>query len=55
MGNYFEDVGALIAAGLLDAELTSMIYSADLVRAWELMKPLTAISRREHGSQVWVY
>lgn len=55
VGNYFEDVGALIAAGLLDPELTTMIYSSDLVRAWDLMEPLTAISRREHGTQIWVY
>jgi hypothetical protein len=55
IGNYFEDVGALIAAGLLDAELTSMIYSSDVVRAWELMEPITAMARRVHGNQVWVY
>jgi hypothetical protein len=55
VGNYFEDVGALIASGLLDADLTSMIYSADVVRAWELMAPITAIARRVHGNHVWVY
>ena len=54
VGNYFEDVGALIAAGLLDGELTSMIYSADVTRAWEQLRPLTAISRR-NSPQVWVY
>jgi hypothetical protein len=54
VGNYFEDVGALIAAGLLDSNLTSMIYSNDVTRAWDRLQPLVAISRRE-APQVWVY
>ena len=33
IGNYFEDVGALVLAGLLDGQLTCMIYSSDVVRA----------------------
>ena len=54
IGNYFEDMGALIAAGLLDADLTAMIYSSDLARAWESLKPLVAIGRRgPGGSAVW--
>lgn len=54
VGNYFEDMGALIAAGLLDADLTAMIYSTDLTRAWEALKPLVAIGRRApEGNAVW--
>lgn len=54
VGNYFEDMGALIAAGLLDADLTAMIYSSDLARAWESLKPLVAIGRRgAGGNAVW--
>ncbi len=54
IGNYFEDMGALIVAGLLDAELTLMIYSSDLTRAWELLKPLVCIGRRGRGGNaVW--
>jgi hypothetical protein len=53
IGNYFEDMGALIVAGLLDRELTFMIYSSDVTHAWDRLKPLTAIARRRLGSAVW--
>jgi hypothetical protein len=54
VGNAFEDLGALIAAGLLDWELTSMIYAFQATRAWEQLRPLTAITRR-NAPQIWVY
>jgi hypothetical protein len=53
IGNYFEDMGALIIYGLLDRELTCMIYSSDLGKAWEALKPLVAIGRRTGGKGVW--
>ncbi len=54
VGNAFEDLGALTAAGLLDWELTSMIYAFQATRAWEQLRPLTAITRR-NAPQIWVY
>jgi hypothetical protein len=53
VGNYFEDVGALILAGLLDADLAISIYCADVTRAWDQLEPLTAISRRLRGNAIW--
>ena len=53
IGNYFEDLGALVLAGLLDVQLTCMIYSSDVVNAWEQMAPLTAIGRRVAGGAAW--
>jgi hypothetical protein len=53
VGNYFEDVGALILAGLLDADLAISIYCADVTRAWDELEPLTAISRRLRGNAIW--
>jgi hypothetical protein len=53
VGNYFEDMGALVIAGLVDRELLCMIYSNDLSRAWETMEPAVAISRRSVGDAVW--
>jgi hypothetical protein len=53
VGNYFEDVGALVVAGLLDGELTCMIYSSDITRAWEGLQPLIAIGRRVAGKSAW--
>lgn len=53
IGNYFEDMGALLLSGLLDRELTCMIYSSDLTRAWESLNPLIAIARRSGGKVLW--
>jgi hypothetical protein len=53
VGNYFEDVGALIVAGLLDGNLTCMIYSGDVKDAWEWLQPLIAIRRRTLGAAGW--
>jgi hypothetical protein len=53
VGNYFEDMGALIASGLLDGNLTNMLYSSDLTRAWDSLQPLVAIVRRRGGKAVW--
>jgi hypothetical protein len=52
VGNYFEDVGALILAGLLDDNLTCMIYGGDMTLAWDQLQYLTAISRRNQ-SAIW--
>jgi hypothetical protein len=53
VGNYFEDVGALILAGLLDGELAIAIYCTDVVRAWDQLVPVIAISRRRLGRGIW--
>lgn len=53
VGNYFEDVGALILAGLLDPDLAIPIYGTDVVRAWDQMEPVTAIGRRRGGNAIW--
>ena len=46
VGNYYEDVGALMIAGLLDRELTCTIYSNEVADAWDELQPLIAMSRR---------
>lgn len=53
IGNYFEDMGALLSAGLLDRKLTAMTYSNDISRAWEALEPLVAIGRRDGGKAIW--
>ena len=53
VGNYFEDVGALILAGLLDPNLAIPIYGTDVVRAWDRLEPVTAIGRRQGGKAIW--
>lgn len=53
IGNYFEDMGALIVAGLIDRDLVAIIYSSDVTGAWERLEPLVAIGRRSVGDALW--
>ncbi len=52
VGNYYEDVGALIADGLLDGDLTCKIYGNDISACWDQLEALTAVARRA-TSNVW--
>ena len=47
VGNYFEDMGAFVAAGLLDSNLVNMIYAADLTECWSKMQTLVTMTRRK--------
>lgn len=53
LGNYFEDMGALLIAGLLDKTATNTIYSSDIVIVWEALLPVLALMRREYGTATW--
>jgi hypothetical protein len=53
VGNYFEDMGAMILAGLLDKTSTNMIYSSDITIAWESLLPVLELTRRQFGPAVW--
>lgn len=53
VGNYFEDMGALMLTGLLDKESVNMIYSNDILQAWEALLPTLGSARRHRGSALW--
>jgi hypothetical protein len=53
IGNYYEDLGALLLAGLLDREITCMIYAANISDGWDQLRAFTAIARRDRGNAVW--
>jgi len=53
IGNYFEDMGALMVAGLLDTKLVNTIYSSDITQSWQRLEPVVAIQRREGGDALW--
>jgi len=53
VGNYFEDMGALIIAGLVDRQSLCTIYASDLTRAWDAMEPALAVARRKIGNALW--
>jgi hypothetical protein len=53
VGNYFEDLGALLLAGLIDCELTCTIYAANISNAWDHLQSVTAMARRDSGDALW--
>ena len=38
IGKYFEDLGALVLAGLIDRELTCTIYAANVRTTWDRLR-----------------
>lgn len=53
IGNSYEWVGSLIRHRLIPEDTFLDVYAARVVRTWELLEDITAISRRKRGSQVW--
>jgi hypothetical protein len=53
IGNFYEGMGALLRAGLIDGELVLQIYSDRVAGAWERLTPVAVISRRRLGDVLW--
>jgi len=52
-GNFYESLGVLVRAGLVDRDLALEMWSGVVIEAWERIAPLTSIIRRRMGSSVW--
>jgi hypothetical protein len=53
VGNFYEGMGALVRAGLIDTELVLQIYCDRVMGAWERLAPVGAIARRRIGDALW--
>ena len=53
VGNFFETLGTLVKAGMVDRELALDVWSGNIARGWELLAPVTAIARRREGAGLW--
>lgn len=54
VGNFFEDMGAFVMAGLLKADIVCTLYSENVTSAWRTIGPITALLRSAHGlPQLW--
>jgi hypothetical protein len=53
IGNYYEAMGVLVKAGLVDRGLVMQIWSDNARLAWERLSPVTAIVRRSVGDVLW--
>lgn len=53
VGNFYETLGVLVKAGLVERELISQVWAAQIIGAWKKLAPTTAIYRRSEGLAVW--
>jgi Domain of unknown function (DUF4760) len=53
VGNYYEAVGILVKAGLVEKSLVLDIWWANTVRDWERLAPVASILRRQGDEGVW--
>lgn len=53
VGNFYESVGQLIRAGLVDQTLALELWSDVMIHAWERLEPVAAIYRRSTGDALW--
>ena len=53
IGNFYEGMGALVKAGLIDTELVLQIYTDRIIAAWTRLSPVTSIARRKTGDVLW--
>jgi hypothetical protein len=53
LGNFYEGMGTLVKARLVDRQLALEIYSGKVIGDWEALAPVTALSRRVAGDALW--
>jgi hypothetical protein len=52
LGNYYEGVGILVKAGLVEKDLALDFLSGNVLDHWERLAPVAAVMRRQDGA-VW--
>jgi hypothetical protein len=53
IGNFYESIGMLVKAGLVDRGLVVEMWSSNVIEAWENLAPVTTIVRRRIGDMLW--
>ncbi|TDB87899.1 hypothetical protein E1264_13115 [Actinomadura sp. KC216] len=55
IGLFFDDLGKLVAHGVIDQGLVIGSYGTNIVRLWDVLAPYVYTERREHGLHFWIY
>lgn len=53
LGNSYDWVGSLVKHGLIPADTFLDVYSYRLLKAWDIVEDVVAISRRDQGPGIW--
>jgi hypothetical protein len=54
VGNYYENLGALVMTGLIDRKVALMLWDGQALRAWALLTPYLAVMRRR-DRDIWLH
>lgn len=53
IGNFYENMGLLVKAGLVDQALVMQMWVDSVIPMWEQIAPVVAIQRRGTGNAIW--
>jgi hypothetical protein len=53
IGNFYESLGTLMKAGLVDTQLALELWCTFVVQNWETLGPAAAVIRRKEGDGFW--
>lgn len=55
IGRFYDDLGKLVAYGVIDQDLVIGSYGMPIVRLWDALAPYVYEERRTHKLYFWVY
>jgi hypothetical protein len=55
IGLFYDDLGKLVAHGMVNQSLVIGAYGTNIVRLWDALAPYVYTERREHGLHFWIY
>lgn len=55
IGLFYDDLGKLVAHGVIHQNLVIGSYGTNIVRLWDTLAPFVCAERQAHGSHFWIY
>lgn len=55
IGLFYDDLGKLVAHGMIDQNLIIGSYGTNIVRLWDALAPYVYGERQQHGLHFWIY
>jgi hypothetical protein len=55
IGLFYDDIGKLVAPGVIDQRLVIGAYGTTIVRLWDALAPYIYAERQAHGLYFWIY
>jgi hypothetical protein len=55
IGLFYDDLGKVVAHGMIDQSLVIGSYGTNIVRLWDALAPYVYTERRKHGLHFWIY